>query len=90
MVSVLVEAAAHRGFWFLTASFFVCGLQTVFMMTHLPAYLLDRGMSASAGMQALATIGVFNIVGSYAAGVLGARYSKRLISHGSTRFAPWR
>jgi MFS family permease len=75
----LAEAASHRGFWFLTASFFVCGLQTLFVMTHLPAYLIDHGLSANDGMQALATIGFFNIVGSYAAGVLGARYSKKLL-----------
>src|SRR5205823_14839311 len=75
----LAEAAGHRGFWFLTASFFVCGLQTVFMMTHLPAYLIDRGMSAADGMQELAIIGLSNIVGSYAASALGARYSKKLV-----------
>ena len=79
IAAALAEAASHRGFWFLTASFFVCGLQTVFMMTHLPAYLIDRGMSAADGMQALAIIGIFNIIGSYSAGVLGARYSKKLL-----------
>ena len=59
----LAEASAHRGFWLLTASFFVCGFQTTFMMTHLPAYLVDRGLSATEGMTALATIGLFNIIG---------------------------
>src|SRR5207245_9864697 len=63
----------------LTASFFVCGFQTIFVMTHLPAYLVDRGLSATEGMAALATIGLFNIVGSYAAGALGARTSKKLL-----------
>lgn len=77
--AALSEAARHRGFWFLTASFFVCGLQTLFVMTHLPAYLIDHGLGASDGMQALATIGFFNIIGSYAAGALGARYSKKLL-----------
>src|SRR2546428_218406 len=64
--AALAEAMAHRGFWLLTASFFVCGFQTIFVMTHLPAYLVDRGLSATEGMAALATIGLFNIVGSYA------------------------
>ena len=77
--AALAEAASHRGFWFLTLSFFVCGLQTVFMMTHLPAYLIDRGLSAADGMQALAIIGLSNIVGSYAASALGGRYSKKLV-----------
>jgi MFS family permease len=75
--AALAEAMAHRGFWLLTASFFVCGFQTIFVMTHLPAYLVDRGLSAAEGMSALATIGLFNIVGSYFAGSLGARYSKK-------------
>ena len=77
--AALGEAMAHRGFWLLSASFFVCGFQTIFVMTHLPAYLVDQGMSAAAGMSALATIGLFNIFGSYAAGALGARFSKKWI-----------
>jgi len=77
--AALGEAAAHRGFWLLTASFFVCGFQTIFVMTHLPAYLVDRGLSPGQGMAALAVIGLFNIVGSYGCGALGGRYSKRLL-----------
>ncbi len=73
----LAEAMAHRGFWLLTASFFVCGFQTIFVMTHLPAYLVDRGLSPTEGMAALATIGFFNIIGSYGAGALGGRHSKK-------------
>jgi predicted MFS family arabinose efflux permease len=80
--AALAEAAAHRGFWLLSASFFVCGFQTIFVMTHLPAYLVDRGMSAQQGMTALAVIGLFNIVGSYGAGALGGRYSKKLLLTG--------
>ena len=77
--AALAEASQHRGFWLLTASFFVCGFQTIFVMTHLPAYLVDRGLSANQGMAALAVIGLFNIVGSYGCGALGGRYSKRLL-----------
>ena len=71
------EAAAHKGFWLLTVSFLVCGFQTIFIMIHLPAYLVDHGMSPTAGMTALALIGFFNIIGSYACGLLGGRYSKK-------------
>jgi MFS family permease len=70
---------AHRGFWLLTSSFFVCGFQTIFVMTHLPAYAVDRGLTPTQGMTALATIGFFNIIGSTAAGALGGRYSKKWI-----------
>lgn len=77
--AALTEAAGHRGFWLLTGSFFVCGFQTIFVMTHLPAYLVDQGLAPVQGMTALAVLGLFNILGSYGAGALGARYSKRLI-----------
>jgi MFS family permease len=77
--AALAEASRHSGFWLLSGSFFVCGFQTIFVMTHLPAYLVDRGLSANQGMSALAVIGLFNIVGSYACGALGGHYSKRLL-----------
>jgi len=77
--AALSRAAAHPGFWLLSASVFVCGFQTAFIMNHLPAYLVDRGLSAHDGMTALALIGAFNIAGSYAAGWLGGIYPKRLV-----------
>jgi len=80
--SALAEAMGHRGLWLLTASFFVCGFQTVFVMTHFPAYLVDRGLSPAQGMSALATIGLFNIAGSYFAGSLGARFSRKWLLAG--------
>ena len=79
MTAALREAGSHSGFLLATAAFFVCGFQTIFIMTHLPAYLVDRGLSAQQGMIALATVGLFNIVGSYACGQLGGRYSKKMI-----------
>ena len=75
--AALAEAMHHRGFWLLTGSFFVCGFQTIFVMTHLPAYAVDRGLTPTQGMTALATIGFFNIIGSTIAGALGGRYSKK-------------
>lgn len=75
--AALAEAARHGGFWMLTGSFLVCGFQTIFIMVHLPAYLMDRGIGSQHAMAALATIGLFNILGSFAAGALGARYSRK-------------
>jgi MFS family permease len=75
--AALAEAGRHGGFWLLTGSFLVCGFQTIFIMVHLPAYLVDRGLGAQHAMAALATIGLFNVLGSFAAGVLGARYSRK-------------
>lgn len=75
----LREASRHRGFWFLTASFLVCGFQTIFIMIHLPAFVIDQGLPAIAGMTALAIIGFMNIIGSVACGALGGRWSKKNI-----------
>lgn len=75
----LHEAATHRGFWYLTISFLVCGFQTIFIMIHLPAYLIDKGMTPVQGMTALALIGFCNIIGSYLCGLLGGRYSKKYL-----------
>ncbi|MEK6594637.1 MAG: MFS transporter [Pseudomonadota bacterium] len=79
MTAALREAATHRGFWYLTAAFLVCGFQTIFIMVHLPAYLVDKGMAPLQGMIALALVGFFNIVGSYLCGFLGGHYSKKYL-----------
>src|SRR2546423_10641139 len=77
MGAARAEPMPHRGYWLLTASFFVCGFQTIFVMTHLPAYLVDRGLSPTEGMAAVATIDLFNILGCYFGGTLGARYGRK-------------
>lgn len=71
------EAGAHGGFWLLTAGFFVCGFHVAFIATHLPAFLGDRGMATSVSAWALAMVGLFNVLGSYAAGWLGQRYRQK-------------
>lgn len=77
--AALSEAMGERSFQLLALGFFVCGFQVVFIGVHLPAYLLDRGLSANVGMTALALIGLFNIAGTYGYGHLGNRYPKRLL-----------
>lgn len=74
--AVLAEAATHRGFWLLSFGFFVCGFQVVFIAVHLPAFLVDEGLSASTGAIVLGLIGLFNIFGSLLAGYFGGRVSK--------------
>ena len=73
------EALGHRGYVLLTLGFFVCGFQVVFIGVHLPSYLLDKGLPANVGVTALALIGLFNIVGTYTAGWLGGKISKKYI-----------
>ena len=69
-------ALTDRGFWLLALGFFVCGFQVVFIATHMPAFLADKGMPAWVGSTVLALIGLFNIFGSLAAGWLGSRVPK--------------
>jgi MFS family permease len=66
----LSEAFAHRSYVMLVLGFFTCGFQLAFITVHLPSYLLDRGLSATVGGWTLATIGLFNIVGSIGSGWL--------------------
>ncbi len=76
LAEALREAFAHRGFWLLTAGYFTCGFQIVFIGTHFPAYLIDQGLTVTDGTIALALIGLFNVFGSYGAGWLGGRFPK--------------
>jgi MFS family permease len=76
---VLGEALRHRGFWLLSLGFFVCGFHVVFIATHLPAFLTDRGLEPKTGAIVLALVGLFNIAGSWLAGFLGGRVSKPAI-----------
>jgi predicted MFS family arabinose efflux permease len=73
----LQEAMAHRGYLFMTLAFFACGFQLVFITTHLPSYLQICGVAPGVGATALALIGLFNTVGTYLFGLLGARYSQK-------------
>jgi len=71
------EAIGHRGYLFMTLAFFACGFQLVFITTHLPAYLQLCGVAPGIGATALALIGLFNAIGTYIFGLLGARYSQK-------------
>jgi MFS family permease len=73
------EAFGHKSFLLLTAGYFVCGFQLAFITVHFPAYLVDKGLPAKAGMFALALVGLFNIFGSFASGALGAKYTKKYL-----------
>lgn len=75
----LGEARRHSGYVIMSLAFFVCGLQLVFLTTHLPSYLALCGMDPMLGAQALAVIGLFNVIGSWGFGWLGDIYSKRML-----------
>jgi predicted MFS family arabinose efflux permease len=77
--AALREAMGYRSFQLLMAGYFVCGFQVVFIGVHMPSYLKDHGMAPEVATTALALIGLFNVVGTYAAGALGQRLAKRHI-----------
>src|SRR5205085_1180090 len=70
LMGALTEAFGHRSYVLLVFGFFTCGFQLAFITLHLPSYLIDRGLSAQVGGWALATIGLFNIIGSISVGWL--------------------
>jgi MFS family permease len=77
LVEVLLLAFGHGSYRLLVAGFFVCGFHVAFITVHLPSYLGDIGVGAGWAAVSIALIGLFNIVGSYGAGMLGGKHSKR-------------
>lgn len=73
------QALALPSFWFLNFGFFVCGFHVAFLTTHLPFFEATVGLPAFTGAASLALIGIFNMGGTFAAGMLGARYPKRYL-----------
>lgn len=75
--SALGEAFRLPSFWLLNAGFFVCGFHVVFYGTHLPAFVADSGLSPEVGVWGLMVVGLGNLLGTYASGQWGRKYSKR-------------
>lgn len=84
----LSEAMGNRNFRFLMMGYFVCGFQVVFITLHLAPYLKDMSLKypeingATVATTALALIGLFNVIGTYYAGVLGQHFPKRFLLSG--------
>ena len=81
IAEALREALGHKSFLLLTSGFFVCGFQVAFITAHFPKYISDLGLDVSLGgltvaAWAIALIGLFNIFGSLASGIIGQKYSK--------------
>jgi predicted MFS family arabinose efflux permease len=71
------EAFAYPSFRLLMAGYFVCGFHLLFIGVHMPSYLKDKGLDPAVATTALALIGLFNVFGTYGAGLLGERMAKR-------------
>jgi MFS family permease len=79
VTQALSEALRHRSYVLLILGYFTCGFQVFFITVHLPAYLVDRGLSVDIGAWTIGLIGLFNIIGSITAGYLGDKVPKRFI-----------
>lgn len=79
MREVLGEAMRNRPFLVMSGAYFVCGLNLIFLTTHLPAYLAICGQDPMLSAEALAVIGGVSAIGSLLTGWLGSRYPKHII-----------
>lgn len=77
--TALASAFRNRSFVLMAAAYFVCGMQLIFLATHLPSYLAICGMDPMLSAEALAVIAAFNAVGSLFFGWAGGRWSKQLL-----------
>ena len=77
-VLTLKEASAHKDFWYLIGSFFVCGLSTSGLIgTHFIPAAHDHGMMQTTAAGLLALVGVFDVIGTLFSGWLTDRYDPR-------------
>ncbi len=75
----LAGAFAHRSYILLVLGFFTCGFHLAFITVHLPAYLKDGGLDPKLGGWVVASIGLFNIIGSLSSGWLCNRMPRRYL-----------
>lgn len=80
--AALGTAFRHPVFVVMALAYFVCGMQLVFLTTHLPSYLAVCGMEPMLSAQALGMIGGFNVLGSLFFGWAGGRYNKLVLLGG--------
>ena len=78
-METLAKAWGHGSYRLLVVGFFVCGFHLAFINVHMPAYLVQCGLSPATGSWTIAIIGLFNIVGSLLAGYLGGRLPKQIL-----------
>jgi MFS family permease len=78
-LSALKEAFQNKSYLLLTSGFFVCGFHITLVGTHVPKYVIDRGLEDWTAAMILSLIGFFNIVGSLLSGYLSTKMSKKII-----------
>ncbi|MEO1293986.1 MAG: MFS transporter, partial [Pseudomonadota bacterium] len=82
LMETIRHAMVQQSYLLLILGFFVCGFHVAFITVHLPAFVYERCGDAALGGYAIAIVGAMNILGSFAAGQLGARYPKPYLLSG--------
>ena len=77
--AALKEAFKNKSYILLTSGFFVCGFHITLVGTHVPTYVIDRGLEDWTAATILSLIGLFNIFGSLTSGYLSTKISKKII-----------
>jgi MFS family permease len=75
-MQVVVKALKYPPFIVMAIAYSVCGMQLIFLTTHLPSYLELCGLDPMLSAQSLGVIGGFNALGSLFFGWMGGRYNK--------------
>ena len=75
----LREAFNNKSYLLLLSGFFVCGFHITLVGTHVPTYVIDRGLEGWTAAMILSLVGFFNIFGSLLSGYLSAKMSKKII-----------
>ena len=78
-LDALKEAFQSKSYLLLVSGFFVCGFHITLVGTHVPTYVIDRGLESWTAAAILSLIGLFNIFGSLLSGYLSTKISKKII-----------
>jgi len=78
-MEALSRAWGYGSYRLLVIGFFVCGFHLAFINVHMPAYLVQCGLTPEVGSWSIAIIGLFNIIGSLSAGYFGGKLPKQLL-----------
>jgi len=81
-LEALKEAFGSKSYVLLVTGFFVCGFHITLVGTHVPTYVIDRGLESWTAAAILSLIGLFNIFGSLYSGYLSTKMSKKIILSG--------
>jgi len=77
-LGTLARAMKTRAFWYLFATFFVCGFTTNGLVgTHLIAFCGDHGIIEVQAAGLMVTMGIFDLIGTTASGWLTDRFDPR-------------